>query len=810
MQFRSLKSKIAVLSAFSVLAAVGGLLTYSLIATQNSQAVVAESVSELTRDLTKESLQRLAAAQASKIQGSLNEAFDAARNMARSFEALTDGNASIPPEARRGRLNQILLNVLKDNPAFNGTYSAWEPGALDGMDERFKDNRKAGSDATGRFLPYWTRNAAGQIDIQPLVEYDSRDLHPNGVTKGGWYLGPQSGGGESILDPLPYVVQGKNVYLATMSVPMTVNGRFAGVAGADFDLSFVQELAQSVKAGIYSGRAVVEIISHKGLIVASSRNPDLIGQPFDRNDPELRAVLQKIQAGEANVYNDEKKLRAIAPIMIGRTKTPWSVMIEVPVEVALAKAADLDHTLAQISTRDGWMLAAVGLAVLLFGVATMWYVARSIAAPISAMTSAMSSLANDNLEAVIPGIGRPDEIGKMAAAVQVFKENGLRAHALEKETESNRRETEEERRRSAERDAKRNDEMRHATENLAKGLKRVAEGDLTFSFDEAFADEYESLRRDFNAAVTQLRQAMVSVAAATTAIDDGSRELSQAANDLSRRTEQQAAALEQTAAALDEITANVSSSTKRAQEARTVAIDANEAARKSGVVVADAVDAMKRIETSSSQISSIIGVIDEIAFQTNLLALNAGVEAARAGEAGKGFAVVAQEVRELAQRSAQAAKEIKGLIRNSSMEVEGGVRLVQETGSALKAIEDYVATVNHHMDAIATSAQEQSLGLSEVNAAVNQMDQTTQQNAAMVEEASASSTSLANEADKLRRLVAQFETGGTLSRQTAAARPEAVRYDHRATQSPARRLLAKVAGGVGLREKAAAESWEDF
>ncbi|RWX74343.1 methyl-accepting chemotaxis protein, partial [Neorhizobium lilium] len=210
--------------------------------------------------------------------------------------------------------------------------------------------------------------------------------------------------------------------------------------------------------------------------------------------------------------------------------------------------------------------------------------------------------------------------------------------------------------------------------------------------------------------------------------------------------------------------------------ARAVAIQANESARHSGQVVASAVGAMGKIEQSSSQISNIIGVIDDIAFQTNLLALNAGVEAARAGEAGKGFAVVAQEVRELAQRSAKAAKEIKELIRNSSVEVGSGVKLVSETGEALKTIEAYIVTINQHMDAIATSAREQSVGLSEVNTAVNQMDQVTQQNAAMVEEANAAGATLANEAARLRSLISGFQLGAggqvsAASRPTSFAKP---------------------------------------
>ncbi len=454
------------------------------------------------------------------------------------------------------------------------------------------------------------------------------------------------------------------------------------------------------------------------------------------------------------------------------------------------------------------------LAVLVIG----FFAIRSwLVMPIRAMASTMKTLADGDLSVNVAGTDRRDEVGSMAKAVQVFKDNGLRARELEREAEEVRNTSEAERARVAEMDRKRAEEMSEATSGLADGLQHLASGDLTFRLNKPFAADFESLRSDFNAAVEQLRETLGAVADATGSIDSGSREISEAAQDLSKRTEQQAASLEETAAALDQITTNVANSSKRAEEARAVAVEANQSARKSGEVVSNAVHAMQRIEQSSSQISSIISVIDEIAFQTNLLALNAGVEAARAGEAGKGFAVVAQEVRELAQRSAKAAKEIKELIRNSETEVSNGVTLVQATGDALKAIEAHVITINTQLDAIALSSREQSVGLAEVNTAVNQMDQVTQQNAAMVEQSTAASSSLASEAVRLRQLIGQFQlTGGQntamnpqMASNWTASKPAAVTENHRPTASPARRIAAQVARAMGL-QTAKTESWEEF
>ncbi len=411
---------------------------------------------------------------------------------------------------------------------------------------------------------------------------------------------------------------------------------------------------------------------------------------------------------------------------------------------------------------SSWGLIALVLAIVAGAIA---YTAVQISRPIKAITRSMTELAEGDTASNIPYASRTDEIGAMAGAVEIFRKTALAKIKADAEIEANRVLSEGERRRREEIDRARAAAMAQATNGLAGNLKKLADGDLTAEICDPFDPDFEALRSDFNSAVTQLCRTLSKVAGSTVGIDSGSSEIAQSANDLARRTEQQAAALEQTAAALDEITANVASSSKRAEEARMVAAEANASATRSGQIVTQAVDAMSRIEQSSNEISNIIGVIDEIAFQTNLLALNAGVEAARAGEAGKGFAVVAQEVRELAQRSAKAAKEIKALIQTSSGEVATGVDLVSKTGSALKQIGELVMAMNQHIDAIAASSREQSVGLAEINTAINSLDQTTQQNAAMVEEASAASASLATESTALRELIEKFDIGGGMEKQ---------------------------------------------
>ena len=458
----------------------------------------------------------------------------------------------------------------------------------------------------------------------------------------------------------------------------------------------------------------------------------------EQEQQRLAALAERAKAEGVYLF-DPVSLTAAAPVRFGPANdVVGAVSIRFSNDVALAT---LQAHLQEIVVID----TAVALVTLVvFGFAL-----RSIiSVPLLRVQRSMAKVADGDYGVDIPSLKRHDEIGKIARTLDDFRNALAEADNTKTMAEAERSRLE-----------AIQEEMIDA---LRSGLSQLSTGDLTVRIDKEFAAENDRVRLDFNLAVETLSDAFSAILDRSGSIQSEVTEISSAADDLSRRTEHQAATLEQTAAALAEITASVSSAAEGARRANDVVTSAQSNAEASGGVVQDAVAAMGEISESSNKISSIISVIDDIAFQTNLLALNAGVEAARAGDAGRGFAVVASEVRALAQRSSDAAREINALISASGEHVERGVTLVGDAGEALKQIVTSVSGISSHVADIAASAQEQSSGLAEINAAMNQLDQVTQQNAAMFEETTAASQSLSSAAEDLSSRVSRFKvTRGT-------------------------------------------------
>ena len=453
---------------------------------------------------------------------------------------------------------------------------------------------------------------------------------------------------------------------------------------------------------------------------------------------------------------------ALMADMIETQQAESALFMEASERINQAWSGVLDFTSSQqrgaeaVKDRASGITLTAALVGGVFGLIAAAMLISVLKGPIRRLVRAMGDVASGNLDVDVTDNARADEIGEMARALDVFKMNAIDKIRIEGESEKERELASRAREQSDTEKARSDAEVRFAVEQLGAALRDLSQGNLVSTIDTPFSGELDSLRLDFNESIDQMRDAMSHIRNNAGSISSNSDQMRSAADDLARRTEQQAASLEQTAAAVDEISATVRTASSRASDTDKLTGETATDARASGEIVARAMNAMSRIEEASGKINKIIGVIDEIAFQTNLLALNAGVEAARAGEAGRGFAVVAQEVRELAGRSATAAKEIKGLIAASGKEVSSGVSLVGETGEAITRIITRIEEISEHVGAMATASREQATGLAEVNSAVNQMDQMTQQNAAMVEETNASSHTLAQEAAQLTALVAKF------------------------------------------------------
>jgi len=575
-------------------------------------------------------------------------------------------------------------------------------------------------------------------------------------------------------------------------------------AGYDTTLALVLK-EQSIDIGMVEATYKKDVVTLvQRLENAAKLMPELASKITPVKDRAITITKSMDQVWDAMRSGDYPKARERLAGISGDTeawRTDIRAISEGNLTSVLQQSDDLSAQtnstiLTSLSVLGGLFAAAIAM--------SLWVSARGITGPIARLSARMVSLAGGETREEIDGVDRKDEVGQMAQAVSVFRENALERIRLEQEADANRSLSEKERIARDEQKAKEAADTQFAVDHLADGLSRLSDGDVCYRISQPFVAHLDVVRENFNASAEKLQSALTRVAENARGIDAGANEIRSAADDLAKRTEQQAASVEETAAALEEITTTVKDSTRRAQEAGHLVAKARTGAEQSGEVVRKAVIAMERIEKSSGEISNIISVIDEIAFQTNLLALNAGVEAARAGEAGKGFAVVAQEVRELAQRSASAAKDIKGLISTSNTQVQEGVELVGETGRALETIVAEVQEINRHVMAIVEAAQEQSSGLQQINTAVNQMDQDTQKNAAMVEETTAASHGLAREASSLNQLLGQFKLSATFEAPIRAATPA-----ERPAASPARALGRKLATAFN-GNAAVKQDWQEF
>ncbi len=459
-----------------------------------------------------------------------------------------------------------------------------------------------------------------------------------------------------------------------------------------------------------------------------------VAEQAKRIQPQVDAYIAAAEQIAAIAATDRARVSSLMPGFFAAFRDLEGGMSTLS-DTIEAHLADVNEQASSAAVFANVLLVTTTLATLAIVIAIGVACRGFVVAPLLVLVDTLRRMTSGQMDVAIPASGRRDELGQLASATAALRDQLVAAERAKEE------------------------QTTLIVDSFGKALTRLAEGDLVARVDEELTGPFARIKADFNAAVAALQSTLASVKDAASGINDGAGDIRQASDDLSQRTEQQAASLEETAAAMDEITSTVKETAAGASQANRIVAEAREEARVSGEIVQRAVEAMGGIERSSAEISEIISVIDGISFQTNLLALNAGVEAARAGDAGKGFAVVASEVRALAQRSAEAAKDVKTRITASSDQVGQGVRLVGETGDALHRIIDRITQIDGLVADIAASADRQATGLQQINTAVSEMDGMTQQNAAMVEQATAAARSLASEADGMARQIAGFRIG---------------------------------------------------
>lgn len=719
MNVKSIQTKIALAAGICLLITAGSLVGFSVYTAHTSQQLVSQKVTDLVQETTLEQLEMTAIKNAEVIRRRLEVGLNTARTMADSVSGIkTIDSKSNHETLTRKTFNGMLLNVLKMNPTLNGTYSCWMPNAFDNNDQNYTSGTDGNTAITGRFTPYWTRDDNGSIDVQPLVEFDSNEKHPNGVVKGNWFLTPKRTLKETMTAPLPYTVQGKRVWLATMSSPVVVDGKFLGVVGTDFNLDFIQQLSTEVANGIYSGRSHVTIVTDSGLVIADNQKPEYIGQSLSNIYGDLsNKVIELINDKKTYMSNDKKNntIKVLAPISIGNTGITWAITIEVDRNLALANVHALDKDLEETNSNNMLMQLLIGAVIAVLAIIAIILVAKRLTIPILKSVQMAKTIAQGQFDNRL-NYHASDEVGQLASAL-----DGM-AESLQKQV------------------------------NVAE---YIAAGDL--SQDVVLASERDQLGLALAKMVTDLNELVSQIKQRSEVIGSNADSVAGLSQDLASGATESASSVTEISATVTQIAAQMRQSSENAGKANELSKNNMQSAEKGSALMHELQEAMRDIESSSNDINDIISSIEAIAEQTNLLALNAAIEAARAGEYGRGFAVVADEVRNLAARSAEAVQQTAKLVEASAQKTQRGIVLSQDTAGSLSTIVNNITEVSLLMDEIAQASNEQALGAEQVAEGINQIDEVTHQNSENSESCAAAAAELTDQSNSLSKLIQQFK-----------------------------------------------------
>ncbi len=752
MTFKSLRVKLLTIFGLCLLITVGAVVVYGIVSTRNTEKFVTDSSNKVAAAAAKELLLEKARVMGFSIQVELEAALDAARTLADVLSGTKDENINMAID--RDRINAMLRTVLERNETFVGVYTNWEPNALDDLDEVYGETD--GHDHTGRFIPYWSRDEEGTIGLEPLVDHENQEQYDNGVRKGEYYLLPRERKKECAIDPHPYSIQGKIVWITSLVVPIMANDRFYGITGVNMRLDFIQSLVEQANAAFYAGAGKMAIVSHNGILAAISDNPELVGTHLKDWMPEdWQEDVELIRSGKEESALQMGNMEIIVPLKIGRTETPWAVIIELPEKAVLASARELAQSLRKRGRQDMLWQVRVGLGITLIALLIIRLVSKSIVTPLTKGVDFARSVAEGDLTADID-VKQKDEIGVLANALNdmknrigdVLKETGELIQAVQAGRLDSRGNTH---------------EFTGGWRDFVIGvntiieafvtpftlmsvsIERLSKGDFTQTMSGNYKGDFSIIVKKLNAMITQLNEVVINVKSAADSVASDSQEMRNSSATLSLGASQQAAATEEVSASMQLMVANIGQNADNALQTEKIAGKAAEDALASGKAVGEAVEAMQKIAKK-------VAIIEDITSQTRMLSLNATIEAAKAQEHGRGFAVVASEVRSLAERSQTAATEITQLASSS-------VTVAEKAGEMLAKLVPDIQKTAKLVHEISAASKEQNIGAEYINRAIQQLDQVTQQNAATSEEMVSTAGELTSQAEQLQGAIAFFNVG---------------------------------------------------